>query len=252
MNAKAPLPRPQSDWAWFLDLDGTLLDIALSPTSVTVPAGLVPTLAALRTAAHGALAVVSGRPVQQVREILEPLRPAASGLHGLEMVTPDGLRHGPKKPLPPIGNLRRMLQESVQTMPGVEFENKGSTVAVHYRQAPQSLPQIRRIVEAAAAKNKGFELLEGKKVFEFHPIGIHKGTAIREFMAIDPFSGRVPMFAGDDKTDEDAFRAVNDMGGVTIQIGEEDHTAAQWQLESPAALRLWLAEAAELLKRKTG
>ncbi|HLN22646.1 MAG TPA: trehalose-phosphatase, partial [Patescibacteria group bacterium] len=245
-----PLPRPQLDWAWFLDLDGTLLDMAPTPHAVTVPEGLVPTLSALRSAAHGALAVVSGRSVQQVRDLLEPLRPAAAGLHGLELVTPDGLRHGTKKPLPPIGNLRRMLQESVGQFPGVELENKGPTLAIHYRQAPRFEPALRRIIEAAAARNRGFEVIEGKMVFEFRPSGIDKGMAIREFMAIAPFAGRKPMFAGDDRTDEDAFKTVVEMGGIAIRVGEEGPTAAQWSVESPAALRLWLAEAAEMLKRR--
>ncbi len=250
MNASTALPRPQPDWAWFLDLDGTLLDIAPTPSAIVVPESLVPTLMALRTAAHGALAVVSGRPVQQVRDLLEPLRPAAAGLHGLELVTPDGLRHGAKRPLPPVGNLRRMLQESISGILGVEFENKGATLAIHFRQARNAEAQLRRIVEAAVAKNRGFELLEGKMVFELRPAGIHKGVAIREFMAIAPFRGRVPVFAGDDKTDEDAYKVVVEMGGITIRVGEEGPTLAQWQIESPAALRLWLAEAAELLKRK--
>ncbi len=251
MNASTALPRPQPDWAWFLDLDGTLLDIAPSPNSIVVPEALVPTLTVLRAAAHGALAVVSGRPVQQVRNMLEPLRPAAAGLHGLELVTPDGLRHGAKRPLPPVGNLRRMLQENISGIPGVEFENKGATLAVHFRQAPAAEPQLRRIVEAALAKNRGFEMLEGKMVFELRPSGIHKGLAIREFMAIAPFQGRVPVFAGDDRTDEDAYKVVVEMGGITIRVGEEGPTTARWQVESPAALRLWLAEAAELLKRRS-
>ncbi|HIJ61698.1 MAG TPA: trehalose-phosphatase [Rhodospirillaceae bacterium] len=246
-----PLPRPRADWAWFLDLDGTLLDIAASPSHVDVPEGLVPTLSSLRAAAHGALAVVSGRQVQQLRTLLEPLRPAAAGLHGLEIVTPDGLRHGTKKPLPPVGNLRRLLQEAVAEIPGVEFENKGPALAIHYRQVPSAFAQLRRIVDAAAVRHRGFELLEGKMVFEFRPRDIHKGTAIREFMAIPPFAGRVPFFAGDDRTDEDGFRMVHEMGGLSVRVGDADQpTAAGHTIESPAALRLWLAEAAEMLRRK--
>ena len=182
--------------------------------------------------------------------MLEPLRPAAAGLHGLEMVAPDGLRHGSKRPLPPVGNLRRLLQEAVAEIPGVEFENKGPALAIHYRQAPSALPQIRRIVDAAAIKHRGFELLDGKMVFEFRPRGIHKGTAIHEFMAIPPFAGRIPFFAGDDRTDEDAFKTVKEMLGFTVRVGEAGSaTAADSQIESPAALRLWLAEAAEMLRR---
>lgn len=251
MTQPSTLPRPMSNWAWFLDLDGTLLDIAASPSQVEVPEGLVQILAALRSAAQGALAVVSGRPVQQVRTLLEPLRPAAAGLHGLELVTPDGLRHGSKRPLPPVGNLRRLLQEAVAEIPGVEFENKGPALAIHYRQAPSALPQIRRLVEAAAVKHRGFELLEGKMVFEFRPRGIHKGTAIREFMVLPPFVGRIPFFVGDDRTDEDAFKTVKEMLGFTVRVGDAGQpTAADSQIDSPAALRLWLAEAAEMLRRR--
>ncbi len=250
MTASTSLPLPQANWSWFLDLDGTILDIAATPTAVVVPEGLVATLSALRSAAHGALAVVSGRPVQQVRSLLEPLRPAAAGLHGLELVTPDGLRHGAKKPLPPVGNLRRNLQETVSVIPGVEFENKGATLAIHYRQVPEAAPQLRRLVKIAVAKSRGFEMLEGKMVFEIRPTGIHKGTAIREFMSIAPFCGRVPVFAGDDQTDEDAFQVVAEAGGITLHVGENDDTTAEWRIESPAALRLWLAEAAEALKRR--
>lgn len=251
MNAPSPLPQPQPDWAWFLDLDGTLLDIAATPHAVTVPVSLVPTLSALRGAVHGALAVVSGRPVQQVRDLLEPLRPAAAGLHGLELVTPDGLRHGAKRPLPPVGNLRRQLQEIVSQYPNAELENKGAALAVHYRQAPQFEQQIRRAVEAAAARNRGFEILEGKMVLEFRPVGIDKGLAVREFMSIAPFAGRKPIFIGDDRTDEDGFRAARELGGMGIRVGEPVANGdASYHVESPAALRLWLAEAAESLKRR--
>jgi trehalose 6-phosphate phosphatase len=244
------LPSPQLEWAWFLDLDGTLLDLAASPAAVVVPKGLVADLVTLRTAAGGALAVISGRPVRQVRDLLEPLRPAAAGLHGLEIVTPDGLRRSPRRPLPPIAGLRQSLQEGTSRIPGVEFENKGATVAVHFRHAPHAEGQLRRLIDVALAKNRGFELLEGKNVFELQPRGIHKGAAIREFMALPPFAGRRPLFVGDDKTDENGFKEVDDMGGITIHVGIDHPTSAQWRVASPEHLRRWLAEAAELLRQK--
>jgi trehalose 6-phosphate phosphatase len=244
------LPQPQTDWAWFFDLDGTLVDIASSPSAVAVPEGLVSTLIALRLASHGALAVLSGRPAQNVRSLLEPLRPAAAGLHGLEIVRPDGLRQSARKPLPPVGGLRKMLQDNVVSIPGVEFENKGAALAIHFRQASQSEGMIRDLVSAAVEKNRGFEVMEGKMVLEVRPQGFHKGTALREFMAMEPFIGRVPVVIGDDQTDEDAFAEAQSMGGITVHVGPELHTAAQWTIESPVALRLWLAEAAESLKRQ--
>jgi trehalose 6-phosphate phosphatase len=250
MEYPTALPSPQPDWAWFFDLDGTLLDLAPLPNHVVVQKELIAALATLRSSVGGALAVLSGRPVQQVRDLLEPLRPAAAGLHGIELVTPDGLRHSPKKPLPPIAGLRRMIQEGVSPLRGVDFENKGSTLAIHYRHAPQAERQLRRIIEAAMNRNHGFALLEGKMAFELQPAGIDKGLAIREFMSIPPFLGRRPVFAGDDQTDEVAFKDVAEMGGLTVYVGEEGPTAAQWRIESPAAMRQWLTEMADQLRRK--
>jgi trehalose 6-phosphate phosphatase len=227
-----------------------LLDVAPVPNHVVVQKALIATLSTLRASAGGALAVLSGRPVQQVRELLEPLRPAAAGLNGIELVTPDGLRHSPKKPLPPIAGLRRMIQEGVAPLRGVEFENKGSTLAIHYRQAPQSEPQLRRIIHAAMSRNLGFRLLEGKMAFELQPEGIDKGLAIREFMTIPPFAGRRPVFAGDDKTDEAAFEEVAERGGLTLYVGDDAPVSAQWRLDSPAAMRQWLSDIAEQLRRK--
>lgn len=244
------LPSPQPDWAWFLDLDGTLLDIAPTPNQVVVQKELISTLAALRSSAGGALAVLSGRPVQQVRDLLEPLRPAAAGLHGLELVTPDGLRHSPKKPLPPIAGLRRMIQEGIAPYRGVTFENKGSTLTVHYRQAPQFEDAIRETIEAALSRNQGFVMLAGKMAFEIQPVGIDKGMAIREFMSIPPFVGRKPIYAGDDQTDEPGFEEVAELGGISLYVGEEPDTSAQWRVPTPAALRQWLSEMAETVRRR--
>lgn len=249
MSDAREFPHPRPDWAWFLDLDGTLLDIAASPMAVSVPPGLVSTLASLRAGAKGALAIVSGRPAQQVRMLLEPLRPATAGLHGLEMVSPDGIRHGPGVTLPPVGGLRSMLQDAVMTMPGVELENKGPTIALHYRGAPAAEPALRRLAAAAVERHPGFEILDGKMILEFRPAAIDKGVAVRRFMAQPPFAGRVPVFIGDDRTDEDAFAVVAEIGGVTIHVGDGRGSSAAWTIESPTALRLWLAECAESLRR---
>lgn len=244
-----PPPRPSRDWAWFLDLDGTLLDIAPNPRLVVVPQGLVSDLTSLRRSCGGALALVSGRPVSQVRNLMEPLRPAAAGLHGLEWVTPDGLLHGPSVPLPPVGGVRRTLQEFVINHPGTELENKGPTLALHYRGAPQHEDAARRAVTAALVNTRGFDVIDGKMVLEVRPAGIHKGTAIGQFMAEPPFAGRVPVFVGDDVTDEDGFKTVNQMGGIAIRVGEPRDTAARYGLDSTEACRGWIAEMAEALRR---
>jgi trehalose 6-phosphate phosphatase len=247
MNALPPPPLPQPDWAWFLDLDGTLLE----PHAVVIPVNLVPTLVALRSAAQGALAVISGRPVQHVLDLLEPLRLAAAGLHGLERVTPDGRRHRPAQPLPPVGTLRRQLQDIVEQFPQTELENKGPVLAVHFRHTPEIADRLRRAVRTVAARNRGIEVLEGKQVFELRPAGQHKGLPVDEFMAIAPFLGRKPVFIGDDRTDEDGFRAVLALGGLAIRVGPCSWPSlAQYGFDTPTALRLWLAEAAELLKRR--
>lgn len=238
------LPTPSSDWAWFLDVDGTLLEIAATPTGVRAPADLVAILARLDRAHGGAVALVSGRALGDLDRIFAPLHPPAAGLHGLERRAASGelFRHAGETDLGPT---RAALEEFASTRPGVIVEDKGVTLAVHYRQAPGQAEAAGRLVHGLADRlGPEYHVQRGKMVLEIKPRSSQKGDAVREFMAEPPFAGRLPVFVGDDITDEDAFSVVNAMGGHSVRVGEDEPTAAAWRLESVGALRGWLRAAA--------
>ena len=241
-----PLPTPRADWALFLDFDGTLANIAASPCGVSVDPGLRPTLAALREALGGAVALVSGRTLAKLDELLAPLVLPAAGLHGLERRRADGTitRADEAEAAGPLAAVRERLTAFAAAAPGVLLEDKGLTLALHYRDAQHLKAECRRAVaEALAASGGGLHLLEGKMMFEIKVDGSDKGTAIEAFLAEPPFAGRTPAFFGDDVTDEDGFAAVNRHGGVTVRVGDGAATAARWRIASVDALLVWLAKA---------
>lgn len=240
------LPRPQSDWAWFLDVDGTLVEIAPTPDAVVVHPELIPILERLSILAGGALALVSGRPVAQILGLFAPFRPAAAGLHGLEILDAAGRLHLPPPPGPELDAIRSRLTQFADGHPGVLLEDKGQTLALHYRNAPEAAAPALAAVEQAVAGKGGYAILHGKMVYEVRPAGHDKGGAVRRFMREAPFAGRRPVFIGDDVTDEDGFCAVNDMGGLSIRIGGAiQPTAAAVRCKSVEALRDWLKAFAE-------
>ena len=233
------LPTPDLDrTAMFLDIDGTLLDIALTPDSVCVPKELVHDLALLRERCGGALALVSGRTLEDIDRLFAPLRLPAAGAHGTQ-VRPD--------PDEPIGHLTRPIPAELRAKftaladrPGMFIEDKEVTLALHYRLLEDpTLPAARVAEVEAAAAQTGFSLLHGKKVLELKPAGTDKGSALRAFMAKPPFSGRVPLFAGDDVTDGYAFAVLESLGGIGISVGRTFPGAA-YQVAGPAELRQWL------------
>ena len=244
MDAQA-LPRPSADWALFLDVDGTLLDIAETPHAVDVPEGMVRLLGRLHDGLGGALALVSGRRLDTLDRLFHPLRPPAAGLHGVERRGADGTVS--RSPLPPdaLDPLRSRLARVVEEIEGLLLEDKGQTLAVHYRRAPARERDARLLVaEAARELGSEFELLEGKKVLEIRPRGSGKDKVVDAFMAEPPFRGRTPVFIGDDRTDEDGFAAVNRLGGHSIRVDGEGESAARYRVADAAALREWLAAAA--------
>lgn len=238
------LPTPQADWALFLDFDGTLANIAASPCRVRIDARLPVTLAALSDVLDGAVALVSGRPLAQLDAFLAPLILPASGLHGLERRDANGVVIRAAAPSAALAAARDRLAAFAATAPGVVLEDKGLSLALHYRGAPGSQSDCRRAVEEAlAASNGELHLLDGKMIFELKPHGADKGSAIEAFLAEAPFAGRVPAFAGDDRTDEDGFAAVNRRGGVTVRVGDGAATQARWRVGSVDELLAWLAAA---------
>jgi trehalose 6-phosphate phosphatase len=235
----APPPPHHPDWAWFLDVDGTLIDIAPTPSAIHVPPGLPARLAALAVRHGGALALVSGRALDNVLQLVAPFRPPIAGLHGLERRSAAGRVLRPA-PLPGLDRLRADLGAFATAHPGVVVEDKDLSLALHYRLAPAAEADCRRAAEAAVAGRADLVVARGKMVFEIRPAGSDKGGAVAAFMAEPPFAGRVPVFVGDDVTDEDGFAAANRLGGHSVLVGPERATLAQWRLPDVAAAGAWL------------
>lgn len=241
-------PPPAADLrtvALFVDVDGTVLDLAARPDAVVVDASLRSTLARLHAALGGALAPVSGRPLRDIDALLGLRDTAAAGLHGAELRGPDGAALA--RPLLDAGlEAARTRAAAAAAIPGVLVEDKGGAIALHYRAAPDAEPDVRRaacaMLDAAGAD---YELQAGKCVIELKPRHANKGTALAALMRIAPFAGRTPWMIGDDLTDEDAFAAANAGGGVSIVVGPRRPTRASHALDGPAAARHWLAMLAD-------
>jgi len=236
----APTSAFSRNWALFLDVDGTLLDIAGHPGAVVVDSGLVPLLRRLQAAAAGAVALISGRTVADIDRLFAPLELAVAGQHGLERRDAEGRMHRHAIPAGAIEQARSRLARLAQSRAGVWIEDKGASLALHYRAAPQFGAELARLVgDIVAELGQQFEVQPGKMVLEIKPGGRDKGTAIAEFMREPPFLGRMPVFVGDDSTDEFGFALVNRSGGYAIKVGEGG-SAARWRLPDAAAVRNWL------------
>jgi trehalose 6-phosphate phosphatase len=234
------LPPDASRWALFLDVDGTLIDIAATPETVHVPPELPVLLDRLRTGLGGALAIVSGRAIADIDKLLAPYKSVAAGLHGVEMRAPmsDIIEH---VPLPDIQELREPAFWLAQSLPGTLLEDKGATLAFHYRLAPHNAPALQEGAETLIAKRPDLHLMGGKMVMEIKPRNVTKGDAVRWLMAKPPFAGRQPVFVGDDVTDCDGFKAVQAMGGSAVVVGEAVLVKPDLSLRDPTAVRGWLA-----------
>ena len=241
------LPRPPLDRltgaALFLDLDGTLLDIADRPEGVRLEAGMAELLRALRRQLGGRLAVVSGRSLEQIDAILGPCAAdiAVSASHGCEHRW-EGVLARPDRPAS-LDTVIRQLHAFARDWPGVIVEDKSFGAALHYRMAPGAA-EAADALALSLAEASGLYLQRGKMVAELRVAGGDKGAAVRTLMRQAPLAGSRPIFAGDDLTDEPAFIAAREMGGDAILIGEPRETAANYGLSSPPELRNWLREAA--------
>lgn len=237
----AALPPIRESSALFLDFDGTLAELAPSPEAVRTAPGLVESLAALSASLGGALAIVSGRPVADLDRFLAPLRLALAAEHGAVLRWADGRMHCAAPP--DLRDAVRAATELARAHPGVFLEHKSMSVALHYRGAPQFAQTCIDALAATVERRPDLELLRGKCVVEIRRAGVDKGRAIAALMASEPFRGRLPIFAGDDVTDEAGFAVVQQAGGVAIKVGD-GASLAQHACESPEALRGWLASAA--------
>ena len=234
------LPDIGQQTALFLDFDGTLVDLAAEPDAVQIAPELVPLLSRLESALGGALAIVSGRKLADLDHFLAPLRLASAAEHGAQRRFAGGGLIS--VPLPDLQEAAQAVTALAARYPELRIEIKAAGVAVHYRYRPELEAVCLQVMQRAAAATAGVELLRGKYVFEVKAVGVSKGSAIEAFMASAPFAGRVPVFAGDDVTDEAGFEVVQRLGGAGIKVGE-GMTLAGHRCATPAACREWLQAA---------
>jgi trehalose 6-phosphate phosphatase len=226
--------------ALFLDIDGTLLHIAETPHGVHVDADLFHLMCRLLDASAGALGLISGRAIAEIDRLFAPLMLPAAGQHGLERRDAAGSLHLHPLPRSGLAAARERLAALQSSHPGLLVEDKGLSFAVHYRQAPELAALVGRTAhELLGLLGEGWRIQPGKMVVEIKPAGRDKGGAIAEFMAEPPFRGRTPVFVGDDATDEFGFAVVNELGGVSVKVGD-GQTAARWRIDGVDAVRRWL------------
>lgn len=233
--------------ALFLDLDGTLIDIAPTPDGVTVPEGLAQLLDQLTRRLGGALAILTGRPIEDIDRLLAPLAPVVAGVHGAE------LRSVPRgevasRAAPIEAEIVRAVRRVIDEHPGALLETKRASIAVHYRLAPllasPLAAALTRILE------QGFDhliLARGRQVLEIVPHHISKGAALETIMNLPAFVGRRPIMIGDDISDTSAFEAATRLGGRGLKVAGEQFSRAEADFAGPAEVRVWLKSLAERL-----
>ncbi len=227
----------------FLYFDGTLLDLAETPNAIAVDGALPGLLTRVAATLDGALALVSGRPIDELDLLLEPLRLPAAGIHGFERRDSRGAMHRAPPRRSALDTVRHRFLEFVATDQRLLLEDKGESLALHYRRAPEVSTAVsdfaNRIVEDLPP---GFALQPGDMVIEVKSQLFSKGLAVQEFMREAPFEGRRPVMIGDDFTDVDAFRVVEFLGGLSIAVG--DRIQGRERLANPATVRRLLEELA--------
>ena len=229
---------PFHEAALMLDMDGTLVDLAPTPDAVTVAPGLPDTLATLRNSLNGALAIVTGRPIETVDRLFGPAVAAVAGEHG------GAIRHAaeqeverPDLPEPPADWLSR-AEALVQSHPGALLERKSRGFALHYRLAPEARQVFHKALRSMVDSLPAFQLLPAHMLWEVRPIGADKGGAVAALMRRAPFAGRRPIFIGDDVTDEDGMRECRKLGGAGYRVDAV--------FGDTNGVRAWLRHAAEL------
>ncbi|MFL6792653.1 MAG: trehalose-phosphatase [Bradyrhizobium sp.] len=241
-----PVPRSLvphlSETAVLLDVDGTLIDFAPTPREVWVPPGLAKTLNRLLKRTNGALALVSGRSLNDIDLIFAPdLFPAVGG-HGAEMRLETDSEAVAAHAPPLDKELKRRLAAIAKLSPGILLEDKGYSLALHYRLAPHAEKAIYEAVSLIRADlpNAPIEVLPGKQVCEIKHSGFTKATGVQELMMHEPFKGRRPFFIGDDVTDESVFAIMPDLDGLAFSVGRRAKGVAG-HFDAPSDVREFLA-----------
>lgn len=248
---RRPPPLLDDGCALFLDVDGTLLDFAIHPDGVRLPAGALDTIGRLSDRLGGALALVSGRPLAQLDGLFAPLELPAAGLHGQQLrrsvattdaVDPADARDGD----PALARLKHEALALAARHPGILVEDKGSNLALHWRTAPEAAADLRALAESHLPALHNYRLQPGDHVIELVPADVDKGRAVEALMANPPFRGRTPVFVGDDLTDEFGFAAAHALGGWSVLVGVRAGSRAVHALADPAAVHAWLQANAAL------
>lgn len=235
------LPLPRADWAYFFDIDGTLVDFAPRPSGVKLDAELRDLIERLYRTAGNAVALISGRSIRDVDQLFPHARLPAAGQHGTERRDAQGQVSQHPFPIEGLVIARARLTAVAARHPGLWLEDKGLSLALHYRGAPGLAADAHRLMdEVLAEAGPVFCVLTGKGIVELKPAGRDKGVAVQEFMQEQPFRGRLPVFVGDDATDEYGFKMVNQLGGYSVKVGSGE-TDAGWRLRDVRAVRAWLA-----------
>lgn len=242
----AILTDPQT-CALFLDMDGTLLDLAPTPKSVRVPDGLIPLLQNLTLIFDGAIAIITGRMISDADQILAPLRLPASGVHGSELrKSADAEIERVSAALP--DDLVVSLRKLALQIPGVLVEPKGPGLAIHYRLAPHAEAEILATLDGLLDRHAGaFELMPGKRLFEIIPSGLSKGTALAALAALPKFRDRMPIMIGDDVGDEPAFAVAEGMHGFALRVAGEQYLEDISDFAGPRSVVNWLDQLARRL-----
>ena len=243
MKGMTNLPRARGDWAYFLDVDGTLLELAETPDSNCVDAALLNFIEKLYLACGGAVALVSGRSLSDLDQRLGHVRMPRAGQHGLERRDAAGRLWMHAAPPEIKAKLHDALLPVLRRHPALLLEDKGLSLALHYRRAPGLAGFAHRLMRQLVADSSGtLELQRGKRVVEAKPAGFNKGSAVVEYLLEPPFMNRRPVFIGDDLNDEHGFAAVNAAGGISIKVGR-GRTCARYRLPDVTSVRRWLADA---------
>jgi trehalose 6-phosphate phosphatase len=229
-----------SETAFFFDFDGTLVELAPTPDGVVVQPEVIRLLGELRRLTNGAVAIVSGRGIDSIDSFLGMPDLPIAGLHGAERRDANGDTQRIGFHDERLLRMEQVLAEVVNVNPGMLLEIKGAALALHYRNAPDREPVARAATQRLVADYPGAYVLQpGKMVYEIKPKDVDKGRALRAFLDEPPFTGRTPVFAGDDLTDEKGFQVVNEQCGISIKVGPGD-TVARSRLDSVEALLAWL------------
>ena len=227
--------------ALFLDVDGTLLEIAATPSKVKVPAALRNTLRLVAAREAGAVALISGRPIEEVDRLFAPSCFPTIAQHGLERRNAKGKHVSHSVDTGLLQQARRVLCALEARHRGLLLEDKGASLAMHYRQARGCEPLVREVMnDLANQMPEGFRVQSGRCVLELVPTGCSIRNAIEALMSEPPFEGRVPVFVSDDTLYEDGFTAVNELGGYSIRVGKPAPSAARYSFASVPAVIAWL------------